>query len=73
MIRILMNFITPCLVTNSLLYRELKAEKEEILKHKWLESEKVGYDIGYHKALVDWVINHRSGWRAYRKQNQFLP
>lgn len=31
----------------SSVYREFLAEREEILKHKWLESEKAGHDIGY--------------------------
>lgn len=34
----------------------------EILKHKWIESEKVGYDIGFERALTDWISNHRNNW-----------
>ena len=30
-------------ITNTLLYKELLAERDEILGHKWLESEKAGY------------------------------
>ena len=30
------------LLKNSSLYREFQAEREEILRHKWLESEKAG-------------------------------
>ena len=29
-------------VKNSVLYKEFLAEREEILKHKWIESEKAG-------------------------------
>ena len=48
-------------------YKEFLAEREEIMRHKWLESEKVGYDIGYDKALLDWIMNHRDKWRkSYR-------
>lgn len=54
------------LVRNSMLYREFLAEREEILRHKWLESEKAGHDIGFEKALLDWVLHHRGGWRADR-------
>ena len=50
---------------NSPLYKAFLAEREEILKHKWLESEKVGYDIGFEKALLQWVIHHRAKWRKY--------
>jgi hypothetical protein len=51
---------------NSSVYKEFLEEREEILKHKWLESEKRGYDIGYSAALIDWVIKHRSNWRKYK-------
>jgi hypothetical protein len=51
----------------SSLYREFLAEKEEILKHKWIESEKAGRDIGFEAALVDWITKHRSGWRRARQ------
>lgn len=55
------------LVKNSSLYREFQAEREEILKHKWIESEKAGYDIGFERALTDWIIKHRSRWRKSRQ------
>jgi len=63
------------LVRNSSLYREFQAEREEILKHKWIESEKLGYDIGFERALTDWIIKHRSKWRKNRQQvlAQALP
>ncbi len=54
------------LLKNSTLYREFQAERNEILKHKWLESEKVGYDIGFEWALTDWIIKHRGSWRKAR-------
>ncbi len=55
------------LLQGSSLYREFLAEKEEILKHKWIESEKQGYDIGFEAALVDWITKHRAGWRRARQ------
>lgn len=55
------------LVRNSSLYREFQAEREEILKHKWIESEKAGYDIGFERALTDWIVNHRAKWRRTRQ------
>jgi hypothetical protein len=51
---------------NSVLYKEFLAEREEILKHKWIESEKAGSDIGFEKALLDWIVKHRSNWRERR-------
>lgn len=53
-------------VKNSVLYKEFLAEREEILKHKWIESEKAGTDIGFEKALLDWIVKHRSSWRDRR-------
>ena len=55
-------------VKQSSLYQEFLAEREEILKHKWLESERLGYDIGFERALLDWIRKHREGWRAARRQ-----
>jgi hypothetical protein len=54
------------LVKNSVLYKEFLAEREEILRHKWIESEKAGYDIGFERALLDWIVKHRSAWRERR-------
>jgi hypothetical protein len=56
------------LLKNSSLYREFQAEREEILRHKWIESEKAGYDIGFERALTDWIIKHRAKWRKSRQQ-----
>ncbi len=56
------------LVKESLLYKEFLAEREEILRHKWLESEKAGHDIGFEKALLDWIVKHRSSWRTQRQK-----
>jgi hypothetical protein len=54
-------------VKQSSLYQEFLAEREEILKHKWLESERLGYDIGFERALLDWIRKHRENWRAARR------
>jgi hypothetical protein len=54
------------LVTNSVLYKEFLAERDQILRHKWIESEKIGRDIGFEKALLDWILKYRSGWRSNR-------
>ena len=49
------------------LYARYLAERDEILRHKWLESEKAGRDIGFEQALVDWVRHHREEWRKERE------
>lgn len=62
------------LAAQSSLYREVTAEKEEIMRHKWYMSEHAGHDVGYIRALYDWVTNHRADWRkAWRQRNGVLP
>ncbi len=36
---------------------------EEILRHKWLESEKAGRDIGLSTSIYDWKARHYDHWR----------
>ena len=55
-------------VKNSVLYKEFLAERAEILRHKWIESEKAGRDIGFEKALLDWIMKYRSNWRDRRRK-----
>jgi Domain of unknown function (DUF4032) len=61
------HFSASDLLKNSSLYREFQAEREEILKHKWIESEKAGKDIGFERALTDWILKHRAKWRKSRQ------
>jgi len=51
------------LLESSALYKKFIEERNEILKHKWIESEKAGQDIGFEKALLSWVCYHREKWR----------
>lgn len=48
--------------SESSFYRRFLKEREEILRHKWYESEKAGLDIGFEKALLDWVFKYRKKW-----------
>ncbi len=34
----------------------------EINKHKWFESEKAGYDIGFERAARDWLNRYADSW-----------
>ena len=45
-----------------------KAEQIEISKHKWLESEKAGYDIGMTLAQESWNRNHAEDWRRSKRK-----
>jgi hypothetical protein len=56
------------LLERSLLYRECLAEREEVLRHQWLESETAGADIGFEAALVNWVVHHGTRWRWGRRR-----
>lgn len=60
------------LLQNTTLYREFLAEREEILRHKWLESEKAGRDVGFDSALMDWITHHRAGWRNARQNRDVV-
>jgi len=54
------------LIENTLLYKKYMEEKEHILRNKWYMSERVGKDVGYEKALLNWLINKSE----YLKQDQ---
>ena len=45
-----------------------KAEQIEISKHKWLESEKAGYDIGMELAQQTWEKYHAKDWRESKRK-----
>ncbi len=50
------------------LYREFLAQREEIMKHKWYESERAGYDVGFAYALIDWTMKFKNKWLQSRKK-----
>lgn len=50
-----------------LISKEALAQKQEVERHKWLESEKAGRDIGYDAALIDWVMKHKSKWKKAQR------
>lgn len=57
-------------VQDSSLYKEFLAQREEILKHKWYESEKAGHDIGFTRALIDWTLKFKAKWLKERQQKR---
>ena len=58
---------TDALLEKSSVYQQYLAEREEVLRHKWLESERAGRDIGFERALMEWIVNHRAKWRKSRQ------
>jgi len=57
-------------VEESWIYREFRAMREEIEKHKSLESEKAGYEIGFEQALVDWIKRYGRDWWQWRRKTR---
>ena len=43
----------------------MKLEVEEIKRHRWIESEKKGYDIGSYVAALDWIEKYAEEFRRY--------
>lgn len=39
-------------------------QREEILRYKWIESEKAGRDIGIESAIREWLQKHFTLWAA---------
>lgn len=39
-----------------------EAQVEEIKRHKWIESEKAGYDLG-EQAVRDWILKYAKQFR----------
>ncbi len=45
---------------------------EEIDRYKWIESERLGYDIGFHEAVREWMNRYADAWlKHYIKNKKF--
>ena len=44
---------------------KIKEVQEEIKRHLWIESERVGHDIGYERAAEDWLKRYSQEWIKY--------
>jgi hypothetical protein len=51
-------------IANSKLWRFFMLEREEILRHKYLRSKELDYDIGLPQAIKEWLQQHRALWAA---------
>ena len=56
--------LTGLEVKNTNLYKRFLEERDHILKNKWYLSEKEGKDVGFERALLDWVCNFRTKWMS---------
>lgn len=52
----------------NLLAELIRAQEEEVGRHKWFESEKAGYDIGWETAFTDWMQKHFPDWKQFHWQ-----
>ncbi len=43
---------------------------EEIDRHRWIESEKAGHDVGFERASVDWLERFSQAWMDYHMPKQ---
>jgi hypothetical protein len=46
-------------VEDLLLYKKYKEEIDHVVRNKWYMSERAGKDVGYEKALLDFIINKK--------------
>ncbi len=69
----LINYETDFLVAKQI--EDVQEQNAEIMKYKWIESEKEGHDIGTEKAAKEWVEKYGSIWREEKEsleRNGFL-
>jgi len=46
----------------------LQDEKDEMERHKWIKSEKIGYDVGQ-DAIIEWINKHAASYRTWWIEN----
>jgi len=46
-------------IEKTLLVKKYRSDIEHIKRNKWFMSERVGGDVGWEKALLDWIINKK--------------
>ncbi len=49
--------------------RALEKQRQEMLKHKWIESEKARCDIGK-QAYIDWIKRYAADWRRWYEETE---
>jgi len=52
---------------SGIMEKDSQEEIKEMLKHKWIESEKAGRDLG-DRAVFDWIEKYADKWREIRKK-----
>jgi hypothetical protein len=52
--------MSPLDIEQTILVKKRREELEHINKNKWYMSERLGKDVGWEKALFDWLLNKKS-------------
>jgi len=47
----------------------LEKQREEMRRHRWIESEKARCDVGK-QAYMDWIQDHAASWRKWYDENE---
>lgn len=58
------------LLKNTALYKKFLAIRRDVELNKYYLSQKLGYDVGYEKALVDWALKYREKFEKNYEQTQ---
>ena len=58
----------PQPLADSDLWEYFLRERDQILEYKWLESEKLGQDIGIDRAIREWLQKHHTLWAAAQSE-----
>ena len=45
----------------------VKGQQDEVEKYKWIESEKAGHDIGWERAIAEWLEKHFPDWERNQR------
>ena len=46
-------------IEKTLLVKKYREDIEHIKRNKWFMSERIGKDVGWEKALFDWILNKK--------------
>jgi len=57
--------ISEDIVSCSNFFREYCMKKDQVMKYKWIESEKQGADIGLERAWLQWESRYYQTWKSH--------
>ncbi len=60
-------------IERSNLYHVWLQEREHVERNRWYLSERVGHDVGWHAAKLDWDMRFRAKWIAGLRASGAYP